>query len=403
MRGVSRTATTDGLGYAQLSGLIPGTATLRVTYDNTPQGGEHYAATRVITIIPVGSGTGQEVVDLDDVNGRTVRVNVFGYAIGAPERMHAKVSIAIDGVVRTTQTTVGGDGKPGYAEFYSVPNGPYVIWADNDGVMQTGEEVLRQEVAPGVDDATVQMSPISEFWDTFTSDGFRYSITVDGTIFRGGKTFGYQDPFNFNMAGKFEWRDYSVCCNLGARDEQWWSGDPPDGQQRVYGPMHNAGLTMRRKVWVSDYNGQGFVRYYDSFTNNTTTTQTYDIRIGSSLVPEVNGISTASTTPGEWLVRRNDISGSYPTWVEVFGASSSAWTPTAFAWDDRSQFSTYTIQLAPGETKAFLRVIFQRSGVVDDFSLAQAEAEEWWGLGARMLDNLSPTERASIVNFTVPF
>ncbi len=392
--GVTRHAVTDVDGLVLVVGLIPGPATLTVTAD----GVERYVATRLITVNPVDQGTSTERVDLDDAAGGVVRVLVKGLVSGSPARMDARVSLAISGVVRQSFTYADTNGDPGFVEFHNVPAGSYVVWAENDGVMQVGEEVARRNIAAGEDELDVQMSAVSEFWDTFTSDGFRYAITVDGSIFRGAKTSGYQDPFNFNFAGQFQWGDYSVCCNLGARNEAWRTGTPADGQERIYGPVHNAGLTMRRKVWVSDYNGQGFVRYYDTITNNSTTAQFYEIRIGSNMLPEVNGIMSESPASGEWVVRRNDVSASFPTWVEVFGSASAPSTPATFTLGDRSQFATYWIELMPGETKAFVRVIFQRSGVVDDFSLAEAEAAEWTSLGARMLENLTPAERLIIVN-----
>jgi hypothetical protein len=151
-------------------------------------------------------------------------------------------------------------------------------------------------------------------------------------------------------------------------------------------------------VWLSSYDGRGFVRYFDTVTNNTSAPQTYHVRIGSEFRAMVNGTVSTSPSGPEWVVRRNDVSGNYPTWVEVFGSVLAPAFSSTFTETTRSRFTDYTVTLQPGETKAFLRVLFQRSGVLDQFPVIEAEAALWTSLGARMLEGLSPGERALIVN-----
>lgn len=127
--------------------------------------------------------------------------------------------------------------------------------------------------------------------------------------------------------------------------------------------------------------------------------QTYHVRIGSDFQPMVNGVASTSPNGPEWVVRRNDISASYPAWAEVFGSVLAPAFSTVVSETDRSRYSDYAVVLQPGETRAFLRVLFQRSGVLDQFGLAETEAGLWTSLGARMLEGLTPAERALIVNF----
>ena len=181
------------------------------------------------------------------------------------------------------------------------------------------------------------------------------------------------------------------------------TGVPADGQERVFGPVHTLGLTLRRKVWVANAAGGGFVRYFDTVTNNSTATQVVPVRIGSNFVEMSNGISSISPNGPEWVVRRNDVDFNYPTWAEVFGSALDApLFASRFVETTRSHYATYTLVLQPGETRAFVRVLFQRTGDVDGFSLVENEAVAWTSLGNRLLDGLSIAERAQIVNFRVP-
>ena len=179
---VVRQGVTDAAGLALITGVQVGRAVLTVEYADA----ETFTATRAITIGNPSGGAGYELVDLSQAGGTTVRMAVFGQVAGSPARMNAQVSLAVNGIIRKAYTYTDQFGTPGLAEFFNVPDGPYVVWAEDAGTNQVGEEVYRQTVVPGIDAVDIQLSPVSELGEQYTFDGFRYSVAIDGSVYQGG-------------------------------------------------------------------------------------------------------------------------------------------------------------------------------------------------------------------------
>jgi len=177
------------------------------------------------------------------------------------------------------------------------------------------------------------------------------------------------------------------------------------GRQYVFPTQTVGGLHVWRKVFVP--NNDKFARWMNFFTNTTGSPITFSISIANNLGSDSNTVITGSSS-GDLAAQTND------TWVATFqnysGTTTSdprighilqgtgAPTPVSalnFANGDDNPWWSYSITLAPGETKAIANFV---TGAPSK-ALAASQAATIANFGANEQQCLSGTELAEVANF----
>lgn len=177
------------------------------------------------------------------------------------------------------------------------------------------------------------------------------------------------------------------------------------GRQYVFPVQTVGGLHVQRKVYVPP--NDKFARWMNYFTNTTGSPITFSISIANNLGSDSNTVITGSSS-GDLAAQTND------TWVTTFqnysGTTTSdprighilqgtgAPTPVSainFANGDDNPWWSYSITLAPGQTKAIAN--FVTGAPSKALAASQAATIAQFGTNARQC--LSTTELNEVANF----
>src|SRR6185295_15768081 len=176
-------------------------------------------------------------------------------------------------------------------------------------------------------------------------------------------------------------------------------------RQLILPPQLLAGIQVQRKVFVPSTDT--FIRWFDTFTNTTGSTQSVTAISSNNLGSDSNTEITA-TSSGDLTVTTAD------TWVATFQSYTGTtspdvrlghvlWGPGApttlanstFVNGDDNPFWAYTFTLAPGETRAILNFATGQPSK----AAAAAKAAELVGLPDPSIQCLSTVEQQQVTNF----
>lgn len=176
--------------------------------------------------------------------------------------------------------------------------------------------------------------------------------------------------------------------------------------RQVILPAQTVGnVTVQRKVFVPS--NDEFARWANIFTNNGAAPETFNAIIANNLgsdsntviVSSSNGDATADLTD-TWVSTFQNYSGTTSSDPRLGHVLQGAGAPTGlnginFADGDDNPFWSYSVTLAPGETKIILNYVTGQPSKAD----ANAKATELAGLPANALQCLSPAEVSQVANF----
>ncbi|WP_270934322.1 CARDB domain-containing protein [Falsiroseomonas oryzae] len=230
----------------------------------------------------------------------------------------------------------------------------------------------------------------------FDVDGFEWDIEGDGSI-----NDGTNDAYD---GGQY------LIVTQGA-SEYWFewfnsAGTEMGGRQIVFGPDTSSGLSVTRKVYVPNTGNQGFARFLESFTNTSSETRTFTVRIETNLGSDSGtiGIATSSgdatyAAGDRWVVTDDSSDGSGdPTMLHVVAGDGNVQLPFQASRESSDDLYTrYSLTLAPGETRRILHFAVQNT----NRAAAQAVAPRIAALDTELdlLAGLTEIERNQIVNF----
>ncbi len=228
-------------------------------------------------------------------------------------------------------------------------------------------------------------------------DNFFYFVGDAGAV-QGGFFDGTQitQLNSFNPAGELAGFGIPVCCSLFAVEVgREWTMSPM--------PLERApGVLVTRRLFVPD--AGGFLRYFDVITN--TTPSAWTVPIGMWVTPGASTTVVADVTPsstsGGYLVNR-DPAGQASSFAVVYAGVNAPIVPARLLSDDQRVIQpTATLTVQPGQSLALLHYVLLRGP--DNSGDAVAAAAALAGLTDPdvMLENLTPADRALIVNFQVP-
>lgn len=183
----------------------------------------------------------------------------------------------------------------------------------------------------------------------------------------------------------------------------------PDGtcgnRQYIFPIMTAGGVQMQRKVFVPS--NDSFARWLNIFTNTTGSPITFNMITsnnlgsgGSTKIVTSSSGDAVATVADTWVTTFEDYSGntsSQPRLGHVFQGPGGATGLSGISFADGNEFPfwTYTITLAPGETK-----IIMNFGVGQPTNAAAAaKSAQLVTLASPALDCMDPATLAQVANF----
>lgn len=229
-------------------------------------------------------------------------------------------------------------------------------------------------------------------------DGFRYDVSCDGDIIRGGSVnFFFESAYSGAEFLNIDGDSFSYPCVDSSLPEL-------NGQQIVIGPSNIAGIDMTRKVF-SPVAG-GFARYLEVLSNS-----------GSAPVTLTVGQETfLETFDAQLLVAPQDTGNTYlvasqaleccntPNVAEVF-AGAGATTPVANillrSSNSDIMYLWNNVTIAPGQTVIFMHFAVQHDP--NDNAGLESQAAALANLSdPNALFGMTDAEKAAVVNFNIP-
>jgi hypothetical protein len=219
--------------------------------------------------------------------------------------------------------------------------------------------------------------------------GFRWDFDCKGQVVDGSNG-AYDYGLTLTVSG------VDFPCTPGATTSS-------DGRTIGFGPLSfSHAVRVTRDVFVPA--DVSFVRYVESFTNDTAAPITLRVQTGWTLGANYTNkvIVPPDATGGTYAVTDNsaDDGTATPALGHVFAGAGAAVMPAArFVGAGWKPTVRWPLTIAPGQTVSVLHFEVQRTLRAD----AQAQAEALANLTDPVaLIGLTPAQRASIVNFVVP-
>jgi hypothetical protein len=176
------------------------------------------------------------------------------------------------------------------------------------------------------------------------------------------------------------------------------------GRQYIFNPQTAGGIQMQRKIYVPATDS--FARWINTFTNTTGAPITFNMITSNNLGSDANTVVVTSsngtpvvTTNDFWVTTFQNYSGTTSTDPRLGhvlrGPGSPPLTGVSFVNGNDNPFWSYTVTLAPGQTK-----IIMNFGVAQPSkAAAAAKSAELLQLPSVATACLSATELSQIVNF----
>jgi 5-hydroxyisourate hydrolase-like protein (transthyretin family) len=230
-------------------------------------------------------------------------------------------------------------------------------------------------------------------------DGFRYDISCDGDIDRGGSiSFFFESPYSGAEFLNIDGDSFSYPCAGSGVTEL-------NGQQIVIGPSNIAGIDMTRKVF-SPVAG-GFARYLDVLSNSSSAPITLTVGQETFLESEEETelLVAPQDTGNTYLVASEALSCcDNPNVAEVFaGAGATVPIANILLRESNSDimYLWNAITIAPGQTVIFMHFAVQHDP--NDNPGLEAQAAALANLtDPNALFGMTDAEKAAVVNFSIP-
>ncbi len=177
------------------------------------------------------------------------------------------------------------------------------------------------------------------------------------------------------------------------------------GRQAVVGGAVGD-LAVQRRMYVPEVSGEGWARFFESFTNTGTSAQTVAMKIQSNSGND-SGFTVLSTSSGDtsfgtndhWIVNDDGQNAGDPTVLHLFGDGTanptSVGTTVFSAFGNQGPTYTFTLTVQPGETVSFLHFASQQTNLAN----IQSELATLQDPDATALFGLTPVQLGQVVNF----
>lgn len=188
----------------------------------------------------------------------------------------------------------------------------------------------------------------------------------------------------------------------GSNGYTTYDSDPDlsrDQRQLTFAPTSSfSDVEVSRRVYVAE--DEGFVRFYDSFTNtgDTTVTRYFYLSSSGSIMTTDNAVrssdgDTSDLDADEWVVFDDTSDSDSAIAVVTSGLGGDA--PSSQSGSFGSMSSSFELRIEPGETQSILSFLALGDTTRDAASTARALAR----LDGDALDGLSDSQLMSVVNF----
>jgi hypothetical protein len=231
------------------------------------------------------------------------------------------------------------------------------------------------------------------------SDGFRYDVGCDGTVYDGGTIDGSLSAFQYGGFSLALNNNFYLCPSFND------IVPPNPTTSGTFGPEGLGGVQVTRKVF-SPSSG-GFVRYLEELTNANSSDVVVTVKVESFLRTSNSGstisVFTSPTSTGStYAVVDNSGQCCAPALGFVF-AGPGATVPVAnshFVNQDTTVSYTWNVPIPSGQTVILMHFGIQRDITDDAGAVAQAQALV--GLtDPNALTGMTAAEQSEVVNFVV--
>jgi hypothetical protein len=320
------------------------------------------------------------------------RVTAADGILAVPNAQVSLVMARVYGPAGTMWLGTTADGN-GQFSFSPVPAGPFRLAA----VDPDQERLLGSAVGTAAAGATSQVdlrlggAQASDF-SLLGADGYRYGINCSGNLESGGQPAQGQEEY----FGDFLTLDVNAtrfpCAPAVVSSD--------DLRELTYGPALFDSVRVSRRVYSPA--AGGFLRVIDSFTNTGTQAVALAVRIGrydiGRNMPLLVGPD--GTAQAYAVLDR-------PPYAQVSGGAGVPAPARSFVYQPagpenantaRLSYSR-TLSIAPGATVSLMHFSVQAGDGASAIAAAQALSG---GQAPSMFDKLSPQDKATIINFSVP-
>jgi hypothetical protein len=227
------------------------------------------------------------------------------------------------------------------------------------------------------------------------SDGFRYDVGCDGTVYSGGTTDGSLSAYQYG--------GFSLALNNNFYQCPLFNDlvPPNPTTSGTLGPEGLGGVQVTRKVFSPS--GGGFIRYLEELTNPSSTDLVVTVKVEGFLSGTATEVFTGpSSTGSTYAIVDNSGQCCAPVLGFVF-AGPGASVPvgsTHFANQDTTVSYTWNVSIPAGQTAILMHFGIQRNITDDAGAVTQAQ-----GLvnltDPNALTGMTAAEQSEVVNFVV--